>query len=104
MIWPFSLPTAPSRFSRLVSNLTVDRAYNEFKFVLVLDEFVDQVDLEHWCQVNFCYYFFDRVWYDVWRKRWESNGIGGCDVLVICTDVESSAVMATLKWELLNGR
>ena len=101
MIWPFSLPPSPNlKYDRHVHYLDVNRAYDEFKHVIKVNENLwpnrDEIDL--WCQLNLCYYCYDRVWYDNWRNRWESNGISGSDELFVLTNNDETAVMAQLRW------
>lgn len=100
MIWPFSLPPSLPKYGRAVHFLDVDRAYDEFKYVIRVNErtWPDRDEFDLWCQLNLCYYCYDRVWYDKWRNRWESNGIGGGDAFFILTDNDETAVMAQLRW------
>lgn len=100
MIWPFSLPPRLKEYGRSVHHLNVDHAYNEFKHVIMVNRspWPDRDEFDMWCQLNLCYYCYDRVWYDKWRNRWESNGIGGFDVLFVLTDNDDTAVMAQLVW------
>lgn len=100
MIWPFSLPPRLSKYDRSLHHLTVDRAYKEFKHVIMVHDYNhyyhDEFDM--WCQLNLCYYLYDCVWYDRWRNRWESNGIGGSDALFVLTNNDDTAIMAQLRW------
>lgn len=99
MIWPFSLPKPIARYGRSVHHLNVDHAYNEFKHVIIVNRpWPDRDEFDMWCQLNLCYYCYDRVWYDQWRRRWESNGIGGGDALFVLTNNDETAVMAQLVW------
>jgi len=61
---------------------------------------LDQVfeDLQDWCRDRGCKLFWDRVIWDQWHQRWESNGIGGADVMFIATADEHVATEAWLAW------
>lgn len=99
MIWPFSLPKPIPKYGRSVHHLNVDYAYNEFKHVIIVNRpWPDHDEFDMWCQLNLCYYCYDRVWYDQWRRRWESNSIGGGDALFVLTNNDETAVMAQLVW------
>jgi hypothetical protein len=55
-------------------------------------------DLYHWCQQRGCQLFWDRVIWDALLQRWESNGIGGADLLFIISPDEDTAFEALLTW------
>lgn len=100
MIWPFSLPPSLPKRSRFEGFYPIDRIYPKYKHVIVTNCFPnDDSELDLWCQLNFCYYFYDRVLFDQWSCKWHSNGIGGFDAMVICTNDDSSATMAILRWQ-----
>ena len=65
MTWPFSWPSRLTKYSRYMPGLHIEHAYKEFKFVYVIDpnvtDFITVEDFDHWCQVNFCYFFGDTV-------------------------------------------
>jgi hypothetical protein len=99
MTWVFSLPP-PIDASRRISTI-VEYARLEYKFVFVVNfysVFDSTAEFELWCQRHFCYYFYDRVSWDPWMKRWCSNGIGGTDHVFIVTNSSQSALLAQFKW------
>lgn len=99
MVWPFSLPPAISKYGRCEHTI-VDRVYDGYKHVIMVNNYdwkeLDEFNL--WCQLNLCYYLFDRVVYCSYTNRWESNGIAGGDALFILTNNDSTAVIARLRW------
>lgn len=103
MVWVFSLPPSLDT-SRYLKHYFVDKAYTSFKHVIrvVNDEGLwtggKPAELEDWCYQFSSYYFWDRVWFNQWRNRWESNGIGGGDYFFIVTDYDDSAILAKLRW------
>lgn len=105
MTWPFTWPSRLTKYSRYMPGLHIEHAYKEFKFVYVIDpnvtDFITVEDFDHWCQVNFCYFFGDTLWYTRWENRWESNSIGGIYAIVICTNSEDSAIMAQLTFKMI---
>lgn len=60
----------------------------------------DLLDLIDWCRDRGCKVFWDRVIWDRWMKRWESNGIGGMDVLFVGvrSNDEETIIEAKLVW------
>lgn len=103
MTWIFSLPPAPDS-RRFLNNLTMSRAYGSYKHVVTVqsDDFwraywYDSSELDDWCQRHFCYYFYDRVFYDNFCHRWETNCLG-IDMFFIVTNCDSGAVLAKLTW------
>ena len=102
MTWVFSLPPAIDT-SRYIHNTVIDRMYNKYEFVIriVQDQELwrsNTKELEDWCFQNSCYYMSDRAWYDPFRQRWESNGIGGGDYFFILTNNKEVATLAQLRW------
>lgn len=59
------------------------------------DRFTEVLD---WCRDRGCKVFWDRVTWDKWKGCWESNGIGGVDVLFIASDVPEVITEARLSW------
>lgn len=104
MTWVFSLPARPDS-GRILNDFSIELLYSSYthvipiNFDLVWNTYGHNLsEFDRWCQQYFCYYFYDRVWYDKWRHRWESNGIGGYDMLFIATNCDTGAMMSKLGW------
>jgi hypothetical protein len=111
MIWPFSLPPSIIKKNGIYRSLgmhSVDWAYSEYQhvFPINIDNYwLERDELDEWCQLNHCYHFIDRVFYDAWSKKrpWKSNGMGDMDLVFIATNWDTGAIMAKLRWGVFNG-
>jgi hypothetical protein len=100
----FTCPSMPHKGRYLYGMRGVDSLYNEFKYVMVVsDDLQDNVwchrdDFDMWCQLNGCYYLYDRVMYVPHFDKWYPNGIGGQDLFFIATNCDEAFMMAKLRW------
>jgi hypothetical protein len=103
MWWPFRKrkPTpTPQRYP-----CTVDDLHRNYQHVIRIDP--DKIswgrqdafeEIRRWAVQHGCGIVVDRVIWDQWRGRWESNCIGGEDLAFFGSNDEEVAVLAVLVW------
>ena len=99
-MWPFKSKVEPKLYHR------VDDLYRNFKYVIPVNpEYrawwhfnLPLSNASIWAMEYQCEILSDRVLWNEWSKRWESNGIGGEDLVFFATNDDEAATMTILRW------
>lgn len=84
----------------------VEDLYRDFKYVIVVNNenhswwhpFCPYEEAIDWAKEYGCEILVDRVIYNEWNNRWESNGIAGGDFLFFAMNDDEAATMTVLRW------
>lgn len=79
-------------------SMCVDRIQSDRRHLIATNLHDVDDELLEWCRDRGCKLFWDRVIWDNWMHRWQSNGIGGFDILFILAPDSETGMEAKLAW------